>query len=80
MMETILRCVSDAVILLGLVCALYGPASAQQQLTPSQTALQIDNVVNQWAQTVEACPKQIADLQKQLEAAKAPAKKPVENK
>jgi hypothetical protein len=42
-----------------LVFALMLPARAQQP-TPAQTALQIDNVINQWAQTIEAQQKQIA--------------------
>jgi cell division protein FtsL len=49
---------------------MASPALAQQQPTPAQTALQIDNVINQWAQTIEAQQKQIADLQKQLEELK----------
>lgn len=53
-------------------------AAIAQQPTPSQTAIQIDNVINQWAQTIEAQQKQIADLQKQLEEAKAA--KPEEKK
>ena len=57
-----------------LVFALMIPANAQQP-TPSQTAIQIDNVINQWAQTIEAQQKTIADLQKQLEEAKAAAPK-----
>jgi len=54
-----------------LLCLVSFSALAQQQPTPSQTAIQIDNVVNQWAQQIEAQQKQIADLQKQLEEAKA---------
>ena len=42
-----------------------GGALAQQTPTPSQTALQIDNVINQWAQTLEAQQKQIEALQKE---------------
>ena len=54
-----------------LVVALMIPARAQQQPSPSQTAIQIDNVINQWAQTIEAQQRTIADLQKQLEEVKA---------
>jgi hypothetical protein len=39
------------------------PAWAQQQPTPAQTALQIDNVINQWAQTIEALQAQLANSQ-----------------
>lgn len=48
---------------------LSGSANAQQP-QPSQTAIQIDNVVNQWAQQLEQDQRVIADLQKQLEEAK----------
>lgn len=61
-----------------LLCLVSFPALAQQQPTPSQTAIQIDNVVNQWAQQIEAQQKQIMELQKQLEEAKAA--KPEEKK
>ncbi len=53
-----------------LSVALMSSAQAQEP-TPSQTAIQIDNVINQWAQTIERQQKQLADLQKQLEEAKA---------
>jgi hypothetical protein len=43
----------------GLCILGFGFAYAQQP-TPAQTALQIDNVINQWAQTIEAQQKQIA--------------------
>lgn len=46
-------------------------AFAQQQQTPSQVALQINNIVGQWAQTIEALQQQNAQLQarvKELEA------------
>jgi hypothetical protein len=56
------------------------PALAQQQPTPSQTAIQIDNAINGWAQRLEAQDKmiadqiaKIADLQKQIDDAKAKA-------
>lgn len=41
---------------LAITLALSSPAFAQQpgQPSPSQTAIQIDNVVNQWAQQLEA--------------------------
>jgi hypothetical protein len=53
-----------------LAFALMFPARAQQP-TPAQTALQIDNVINQWAQTIEALQRENADLKKQIEDAKA---------
>jgi hypothetical protein len=57
-------------VAVGLCILGFGFAYAQQP-TPAQTAIQIDNVVNQWAQQLEAKDKLIADLQKQLEEAKA---------
>lgn len=53
-----------------LLLALTSPALAQQP-TPAQTALQIDNVINQWAQTIEALQRENAELKKQIEEAKA---------
>lgn len=53
-------------------------SAVAQQPSPSQTAIQIDNVINQWAQTIEAQQRTIDDLRKQLEEAKAP--KPLEKK
>ena len=44
-----------AIVLLGLA----GTAQAQQQVTPSQMALQIDNAVNGLAQSVEALQAQV---------------------
>ena len=44
-----------AIALLGLA----GAAQAQQQVTPSQMALQIDNAVNGLAQSVEALQAQV---------------------
>jgi hypothetical protein len=46
-----------------------------QQPTPSQVALQIDGIVNSWAQTIEAQQKQIADLQKENADLKAKLEK-----
>ncbi len=46
-------------------------ASAQQQATPSQVAIQIDNVVNGMAQSIENDQRIIADLQKQIADLKA---------
>jgi len=63
-----------AVLLLSFATSL----AFAQQPTPSQTAIQIDNVINQWAQMIEGQAKQIADLQRQLEEAKAA--KPEEKK
>ena len=63
-----------------IVAALVVPAGAfaqQQPTTPSQIALQIDAVVNQWAQALESAQQtmradqaKIADLQKQVDALK----------
>jgi hypothetical protein len=53
-----------------VLCLMAVPAHAQQP-TPSQTAIQIDNVINQWAQTIEALQRENADLKKQIEDAKA---------
>jgi len=46
---------------------IAGPATAQQQITPSQMALQIDNAINNLAQAAE----QVPILQSQLMAAQA---------
>jgi hypothetical protein len=59
--------------LICILCVLSSEAFAQAP-TPSQTAIQIDTVINQWAQTIEAQQKIIADLQKQLEDSKNPPK------
>jgi P pilus assembly chaperone PapD len=56
--------------LLLVVLALVLTVRANAQMAPSQTAIQIDNVVNQWAQQLENDQKIIADLQKQLSDAK----------
>jgi hypothetical protein len=57
----------DSLILLITLMAIllfpYSGSAKAQQLTPSQTAIQIDNVVNQWAQTIETQAAQIAKLQ-----------------
>ena len=45
-------------LLFAPICSAYA-----QQPTPAQTALQIDNVINQWAQTIEAQQVLIAKLQ-----------------
>jgi cell division protein FtsB len=54
-----------------VLCFMVVPAWAQQSQTPSQTAIQIDNVINQWAQQLEALQRENADLKKQIEDAKA---------
>ena len=56
---------------IAILLLLPASVSAQQQATPSQVAIQIDNVINQWAQTIEAQQKLIADLQKQNAELKA---------
>jgi CHASE1-domain containing sensor protein len=53
------------VLLLSLTAAAF---AQQPQQTPSQIALQIDNIINGWAQAIEALQKQNADLQAQLTA------------
>ena len=53
-----IRVVSIAFFLL-----LAVPAQAQQ--LPSQVAIQIDNIINQWAQVIEAQQKQIEELKKE---------------
>lgn len=58
-------------IIIAIGLFLCGAAAAQQQATPSQTAIQIDNVVNLWAQQIEAQQKMIADLQKEIAELKA---------
>ena len=55
-----------AIFLLALTTVAFA-----QQLTPSQIALQIDNIINQWAQTIEAQQRQITDLEKQITDLKA---------
>ena len=61
---------------LALSSAAFAQVPAQQ--TAASVALQIDSVVNSWAQTLEVQQKQIAELQKQLAELKkkdAPASK-----
>jgi hypothetical protein len=41
-------------------------ASAQAQQSPAETALQIDTVINGWAQLLEQQTREIAALQKRL--------------
>ena len=61
-----------ALLVVLLTALIPAVASAQtQQPTPTQTALQIDNVINQWAQTLEALQKQNADLQREIDGLKA---------
>jgi hypothetical protein len=51
---------------------VVGSAMAQQpQQSPTATALQIDTIVNQWAQILEAQQHQIQELQKQVDDLKA---------
>jgi hypothetical protein len=59
-------------ITFALFCAAL--SARAQDLTPSQTALQIDNVVNAWAQRLEADAKAIAELQKEIADLKAALK------
>ena len=67
------------IAVIATAAAIATPALAQQTLSPSQTALQIDAVVNQWAQVIEASQKQLAadhqkidSLQKEIDTLKAP--------
>lgn len=59
-------------------------AQQQQQLSPAETALQINNIVATWAQTLTQQGKAIADLQAELAKANARIKelepKPEEKK
>lgn len=57
---------------------LASPALAQQPMpqqmappTPSQVALQIDTVVNGWAQQIENLQRQNVELEKQVQELKA---------
>lgn len=43
----------------------------QQEPSPAEVALQLNNVINSWAQAIIQQNKTIAELQKQLAAAKA---------
>jgi hypothetical protein len=45
--------------------------SANAQQSPSQTAIQIDTIINQWAQVIEAQQKQISEQQKEIADLKA---------
>jgi hypothetical protein len=53
-----------------LMLALATPAFSQPQpqQTPSQVALQLNNVIASWAQALEALQKENAELQQQLGA------------
>lgn len=49
--------------ILYFITALFVTSSAlAQQPSPSQTAIQIDNVINSWAQQLEAKDRLIAEL------------------
>jgi hypothetical protein len=53
--------------LIAAILAIGLPAHAQQQtITPSQMALQVDGIINQWAQQLEALQQQNAALQRQV--------------
>ena len=69
-------------IMLLAILTMTSPAIAQQQqATPSQLALQVMPIIENWAAAAEALPivqkqlaeaqKQVADLQKQLDDLKA---------
>jgi septal ring factor EnvC (AmiA/AmiB activator) len=53
-------------LVFGLLLATPALAQPPQQQTPSQVAIQVVNVINGWAQALEALQKQNADLQTQL--------------
>lgn len=57
------------------ICLCATPCAAQQQqLSPPETALQINGVIGAWAQTMVNQGKMIEELQKQLTAAQAKIK------
>lgn len=57
------------------LCLLVTPCSAQQQqISPAETALQINGVVSQWATTLIQQGRVIDDLQKQIAAKDAKIK------
>jgi septal ring factor EnvC (AmiA/AmiB activator) len=69
-------------IIIAAVVLFSAAAFAQQPPTPAQVAIQLDNIINQWAQvletqqqTIKADQDKIADLQKQLDALKSEQKK-----
>ena len=52
---------------IGIALTIFAsPAMAQQQITPSQMAIQIDNAVNGLATSIEVLQKQLADAQAQV--------------
>jgi len=64
-----------AVALATLAFVTAAAAQQQPQLSPSNVAIQIDNIINQWAQQIEADQRTIAALQKEnadMKAAAAP--------
>jgi len=63
---------------IALAFALVAPARAQAQQTPSQIAIQLDGVINSWAQTIESQNKVIADLQKEVADLKAKYEPPAQ--
>lgn len=68
-----------AIVVLSLL--LVSSANAQPvQQTPSQTAIQINNVINQWALSLEAQAKMIDELKKQLADMQKTCGKPCEPK
>jgi iron-sulfur cluster repair protein YtfE (RIC family) len=55
---------------LALLILPISPALAQQP-TPSQTAIQIDNIINQWAQRLEADQQNLTAAQEKIDNAEA---------
>ena len=63
-----------AALILGLLLASPALAQQQQQISPAETALQINSVVSQWAQTLAQQGRMIDELQKQIAAKDAKIK------
>lgn len=54
-----------------LLLSFGSPAMAQQQPSHAETALQINNIIGTWAQTLTQQGKTIGDLQEELAKANA---------
>lgn len=54
-----------------ILSASVAHAQTLQQQTPTQIAIKMDNIINTWAETIEAQQKVIAELQKQVADLKA---------
>lgn len=63
------RVVTTLYVWLLMIAILLSPAfGQQQQQKPSETAWQINNIVNDWVRQLEAYEKIVAQLQTQLAA------------